>query len=634
VADGIGAILKSDLAYDGGNAVYIYSADMDDDLTTEEDGELYGITYTNGLWAAPVRLTDDNVKDANPDVEYTGSGSLMLLWYRGGQIVQSDDLTLSTVTTVVETGASSGAADFSLAVGSGNNISLVWQDASGEGVDLWTATFDPNAHVWSLPYQLTSDLALERNITAGYDSGNLVLVYNKAEVIETDEQISIGQIDLCWLERQIGVDLAVSADDVSFSPANPAPGEECTITAVIHNLGDLAVENVQVSFYDGNPAEGGQQISDATVDSLLAGSQSDSISIAWTPPDEIAEPKNIYVVVDPNEAIPDRERLNNTCSRGVVKPDLAIQEIYTQQFGDKISTVFRVINIGTIPAENIQVELRKDAPDGELLSEFQIEKLGKDVFEDKSVVLDRKDCGIKHCVVVDVANTVEEFNEDNNVASVTLPENLPGDVNDDGQVTAHDASLVLQYVVGLTDFSIFQREAADVTGDGNVTALDAALILQHTVGLITQFPAQSAPILDAKGENQLLTKMLNELDNSSLSTEQKRVLEKLKRLLWQQTLPKQTVLLQNYPNPFNPDTWLPYQLAQDAPVTISIYNSKGQLIRTLHLGNQKAGIYLTKDKTAYWDGKDSFGQKVASGLYFYTLQAGKFTATRKMVIVK
>ena len=634
VAD-VFSILKSDLAYDGENAVYIYSADMDDDLTTEEDEEIYGITYAGGLWSAPAQLTNDSVKDTNPDVEYTSLGSLMLLWYKDNRIVQSDDLVFSTFNEVVQTGVSSGAADFSLAVGSGNNISIVWQDASYEGVDLWTATYDPELHVWSLPYQLTFDLDLEQNITAGYDSGKLVLVYNKAEVIETDEQISIGQSDLCWLERQIGTDLAVSADDVSFSPANPVPGKECTISAIIHNLGDLAVENVLIDFYYGNPAEGGELIEDATVDNLLAGSHSEPISIAWTPPDEITEPKDIYVVVDPDEVIPDRARSNNTCSRRVIKPDLTIQEIYTQQLGkDKISTAFRVVNIGTIPAENIQVELRKDAPDGELLSELQIEKLGQDVFEDKSVVLDIKDCGIEHYVVIDAAATIEEFNEDNNVASVTIPRRLPGDVSGNDKVTAYDASLVLRYVVGLTDLSFDERQAADVTGDETVTALDAALILQYTVGLITAFPVQSAPILVVKDDNQLLTEIIAELENSSLSTEQQRVLEQLKHLLWQQTLPKQTALLQNYPNPFNPETWLPYQLAQDAPVTIRIYNTKGQLIRALHLGARKAGIYVAKDKAAYWDGRDKLGQKVASGVYYYTLQAGNFRTTRKMVILK
>ncbi|MBM3240060.1 T9SS type A sorting domain-containing protein [Candidatus Poribacteria bacterium] len=94
------------------------------------------------------------------------------------------------------------------------------------------------------------------------------------------------------------------------------------------------------------------------------------------------------------------------------------------------------------------------------------------------------------------------------------------------------------------------------------------------------------------------------------------------------------IALSNFPNPFNPDTWIPYYLPQDADVTIQIYNSVGQLVRTLNLGRKSAGIYLDKNQAAYWNGCDSLGNKVSSGMYFYTLQAGEFKATRKMVIMK
>ena len=99
-------------------------------------------------------------------------------------------------------------------------------------------------------------------------------------------------------------------------------------------------------------------------------------------------------------------------------------------------------------------------------------------------------------------------------------------------------------------------------------------------------------------------------------------------------LPIRTAVLQNYPNPFNPETWIPFKLAQNAPVTIRIYNTKGQLVRTIALGNKNAGIYVTKDKAVYWDGRNSYGEKVASGMYFYTLRAADFTATRRMLIIK
>ena len=98
--------------------------------------------------------------------------------------------------------------------------------------------------------------------------------------------------------------------------------------------------------------------------------------------------------------------------------------------------------------------------------------------------------------------------------------------------------------------------------------------------------------------------------------------------------PSETTLLPNYPNPFNPDTWIPYQLSKSVDVTVSIYSVDGTLVRTLALGHQPVGIYQNRHRAAYWDGRNAFGESVASGLYFYTLTAGDFTATRKMLIRK
>ena len=96
----------------------------------------------------------------------------------------------------------------------------------------------------------------------------------------------------------------------------------------------------------------------------------------------------------------------------------------------------------------------------------------------------------------------------------------------------------------------------------------------------------------------------------------------------------ENTLLANYPNPFNPETWIPYQLSEAADVTVAIHSMNGSLIRTLELGYQAVGIYQNKSRAAYWDGRNAFGERVASGLYFYTFTAGDFTATRKMLIRK
>ena len=243
-----------------------------------------------------------------------------------------------------------------------------------------------------------------------------------------------------------------------------------------------------------------------------------------------------------------------------------------------------------------------------------------------------------------------------------------GDVSGNREITAFDASLILRVVVGILqlndpNYPYLTLDRADVSGNGTVSALDAALVLQYTVGLITEFPRQQsagAPALGAEIESksplyqrgESLTEAIEKLEAIPLGREGQQVLESLKRLIAEQNREADavclsTALLQNFPNPFNPETWIPYELAQDASITISIYNAKGQLIRTFSLGEQKAGLYVSKDKATYWDGRDSAREKVGSGVYFYTLQVehkgrqsqSKFytsegSAVRKMVILK
>ena len=99
-------------------------------------------------------------------------------------------------------------------------------------------------------------------------------------------------------------------------------------------------------------------------------------------------------------------------------------------------------------------------------------------------------------------------------------------------------------------------------------------------------------------------------------------------------IPMNTALLTNFPNPFNPETWIPYQLAEPAEVTLTIYDVRGVVVRRLDLGQQLAGVYHSRSRAIHWDGRNGVGEKVASGLYFYTLTAGDFTATRKLLIRK
>ena len=98
--------------------------------------------------------------------------------------------------------------------------------------------------------------------------------------------------------------------------------------------------------------------------------------------------------------------------------------------------------------------------------------------------------------------------------------------------------------------------------------------------------------------------------------------------------PTQNQLLQNYPNPFNPETWIPYQLSEASPVSVSIYDTTGKMVRKLSLGFQSAGFYNSRERAAYWDGKNALGERVASGIYFYQLTTPSFQQTRRLVILK
>jgi hypothetical protein len=270
----------------------------------------------------------------------------------------------------------------------------------------------------------------------------------------------------------------------------------------------------------------------------------------------------------------------------------------------------------------------------------------------------------------------------------TIP--ATGDVSGNGQITAYDASLILRYVVGLIDkfpademgspfisprsYVVSIPEQSARAGDRIYVpvAIDDATGLfaggmslkydRKVLKAIKAFPDMTlngsywkanvelegeirfafATTEPPKGQGNIMIVEFEVLPNTKGKTtplilEDVNLSNSLTTTKMNGSItviPSIFALLQNYPNPFNPDTWIPFELAEPAEVTIRIYNTGGQLVRALRLGNRNAGAYITKDKAAYWDGKDSEGEKVASGVYFYTLEAGKLMATRKMVIFK
>ena len=203
------------------------------------------------------------------------------------------------------------------------------------------------------------------------------------------------------------------------------------------------------------------------------------------------------------------------------------------------------------------------------------------------------------------------------------------DVNADSQTNILDLVLVAQHLGDTAS----ANPRADVNDDGTINILDLVVVAQY-LGESTGAAAPPLYVKDSGLEPETIQRWIAlahaQNDGSILF---QHGIANLQRLLMSR-LPKQTVLLANYPNPFNPETWIPYQLAKPADVTLTIYAVNGKVVRQLSLGHQLTGAYQSKGRAAYWDGRNALGESVASGLYFYTFTAGDFSATRKMLIRK
>ena len=197
------------------------------------------------------------------------------------------------------------------------------------------------------------------------------------------------------------------------------------------------------------------------------------------------------------------------------------------------------------------------------------------------------------------------------------------DVDIDGDVDIDDLASVV------SNFGSASPGRNDVDKDNDVDADDIRAVFAV---VLAAEAAAGAPALTHTAKT--LQHYLQQTKARGVGANFQRGLAVLEELLEPFLIPDASSLLHNYPNPFNPETWFPYQLAKSSDVTFSIYSVNGTLVRTLSLGYQAAGVYRHRSRAAYWDGRNALGEPVASGVYFYSLTAGDFIATGKMLIRK
>ena len=214
--------------------------------------------------------------------------------------------------------------------------------------------------------------------------------------------------------------------------------------------------------------------------------------------------------------------------------------------------------------------------------------------------------------------------------AVTIPpepaEETVGDINRDGVVDILDLTIV--------GARLGQRgqNSADLNGDGLVDIVDLVLVASEFGGeaAAPSLYPQALELLTAADLRQWLSQAEQLALTDPTYLRGITVLEQLHAAL----IPQETVLLPNYPNPFNPETWIPYRLSHASDVDVTIYDTRGMVVRRLDLGHQMAGYYTDRTKAAYWNGRNEHGESVASGIYFYQLRARDYTALRRMVILK
>ena len=212
------------------------------------------------------------------------------------------------------------------------------------------------------------------------------------------------------------------------------------------------------------------------------------------------------------------------------------------------------------------------------------------------------------------------------IADSELPP-MTADVNNDGLVNVLDLILITS---NLDTKGI--NLAADVNRDGVVSMLDLILVAGMFEGTAAA-PAAQQQVPETLTAVEVQGWLIDARELEIRDPIMKRGIVVLEQLLVSLT-PTETKLLANYPNPFNPETWIPYRLAEDAFVTLTIYDTAGQVVRTLDVGHRIASAYESRSKAVYWDGKNNVGERVASGVYFYHFSAGEYSATRRMVILK
>ncbi len=374
---GLTGTIEMDVAvYSVTQAALVYAVDSDGLLTTTFDAELYYSLYDGG-WAAPIRLTNDAITDTTPSLVYDDAGRLQLLWLRGGDLMMLDDSWDVADARIVR--ADSGAGGFhalSLSRSPDGHLALLWQGINGNTTDLAYTVYDADAGRWGVDQHLMADDALETALSLAFGAdGTLHLAYRKTATEYVTRTVTLGSGEnftvtnvpqpgasaLYFLSHRIGRDLTVS--DLAVTPADPTAGDPVTLTARVHNVGDLEAGPVVVRF-----DVGATPIVTVTAAPTLTAGLSLTVAAAWTAPSPLTAPHTLRAVVDPAGVITETFEDNNAAEAVVFSPRLVADDAARLVDSEAATYTLSFHNAGSSPADApITVTLRAGDPDGMVL---------------------------------------------------------------------------------------------------------------------------------------------------------------------------------------------------------------------------------------------------------------------------
>ena len=488
--------LSESFAGAGSKAVYAWTRDMNGDVNTPDDQELFICQWDGTNWSSPSQLTNDAMADRNVRVAVSGSSDAYMVWQRVNNLVMDRNLRGTPSIVVRENSQTVAFMDYAMTVGPAGNLVLLWQEQSKEGVDAFYSVYDPASERWSKDNRIFADAPLERSFAPVWDDvGNLTVAYNRVDIQMTNKRVELeggeivdinnvptpGRVDLGIFKRAIVKDLAIKQGDFTIEGTTYLPGDPIRLSANVSNTGDTSEENITVAFYDGNPGSGGIEIGRQVVGGWLDGATSGTAEITW-PVTAPAGLHTIYAMVDPNGHISEVNEDNNLAFVNIGGTDLVPTLLSAKaQQGGSARIIVEVQNIGAPAAQQTTLALRRIDQNEPAISTVAVPALSPGRMAQVSLDLPEGTLSpgsVAFTITADDSNEVNDVDRGNNRITFSIYYPQAGDLDLDGYVGILDLATFISHWLetGCSDPNWCGQ--TDFNRSGSVDFVDFAILAE------------------------------------------------------------------------------------------------------------------------------------------------------------